>query len=368
MTHTDNDRQDKMMRDIEILARLKKEEEENFSMILAGIRRRRIRRIVARTAYSCAAAVVLGLVLHYTFRSGSDISDTVELPTLITDSGECVQLDNDFSYTLELDKEAVSGLTAESAEAARPAAPARQTETAKRNGTDNQKDIRKTETLHAAASVTKNTVIIPQGYTYNIRFDDGSEAYINSGSYIEFPKSFIDKNTRRVALTGEAYFKVAKSDKPFIVSANGVEVKVYGTEFNVNTNREGRVETLLVSGSVGVRREGSEDEVLISPEQMLTYDLKSGTSTAKAVNPQEYLAWMTGDFTYTERPLTELLDEISTFYNIEIETEGNLQDQLVTISLSRRLGHRQLMEILEPALGLEFTNTGKKTYKCKTNY
>ena len=347
---------DRIMKDLEILARLKQEEEKNYATILAGIRRRLISRIMTRAAYTCAAAILLGLILNHTFRNGQSITEQVNTPTLITDSGESVTLDNIHSYTLEFKAD-----EPKTPETTRP-----KPQTKPEEVIDVVKET--SGTLQAAASVTKNTVIIPQGYTYNILFDDGTEAYINSGSYIEFPKSFSGKETRRVTLTGEAYFKVAKSDRPFIVSANGIEVKVYGTEFNVNTNRQGRVETILVSGSVGVRHEGAEEELMMSPDQMLTYDLESGSASMKEVTPAEYLSWMTGDFTYIERPLSELLDEISSFYNIEIEIDKHFQDHLVTISLSRKLGHKQLMEILEPALGLEFTSKGKKSYKCKTDY
>ena len=40
----------------------------------------------------------------------------------------------------------------------------------------------------------------------------------------------------------------------------------------------------------------------------------------------------------------------------------------VTINLSRKLGHRQIMEILELAFGIGFKKTGEKTYNCITNF
>lgn len=343
-----------LIRDLMILDRLKKEEEENYSKILTGIRHRNFMRLLAGVA-GCAAAILLAIVLHQMSGINETLPYKVDMPTLITDAGESITLEDSNSYTLELaETEDIETIAHE---------PAPQNILEERTS-----EKRHNGKIHDAATITSNTVVIPQGYTYNIRFDDGTEAYINSGSYIEFPKSFAGREQRRVTLTGEAYFKVARSDKPFIVSARGLEIKVYGTEFNVNTNRTGRVETILVSGSVGVGHEGAEEEVMMLPDQMLTYDLESESSTLKDVNPEEYLSWMRGDFTYIDRPLFELLDEISSFYGIEIEKDRHLEDQSVTISLTRKLGHRQIMEILEPALGLEFTNTGKRSYKCKTNY
>ena len=43
---------------------------------------------------------------------------------------------------------------------------------------------------------------------------------------------------RRVKLSGEAYFQVAKADIHFIVEINAYEIKVLGTEFNVKAYKD----------------------------------------------------------------------------------------------------------------------------------
>lgn len=345
---------DDLLKDVAILDQLKKDEEKNYSEILSEIRERHKRRTFLKVFASSAAAVLLFLGFHYAFwEEPEDIYSTLETPTLITDAGQSITLSNDNAYTLDLTPEPVKV----------PAIVAPEIEDISDPVVE-----KPNSTINDAATVTSNTVVIPQGYTYNIRFDDGTEAYINSGSYIEFPKSFANKERRMVALRGEGYFKVAKSDKPFIVQASGLEVTVYGTEFNVNTNKEGRVETILVTGSVGVKRSGADSEIMMVPDQLLTYNLQTEETQIEYVDPSEYLSWMTGDFTYSDRSMFELLDDVSRFYNISIEKDATLEDQLITINLSRKLGHKQLIEILESALGLEFTSTGNKTYRCKTNY
>lgn len=63
---------------------------------------------------------------------------------------------------------------------------------------------------------------------------DGSTIILNSLSSISYPEDMSGK-TRNVTLHGEAYFDVAKNpNKAFIVQAEGVEVKVLGTKFNIN--------------------------------------------------------------------------------------------------------------------------------------
>lgn len=58
---------------------------------------------------------------------------------------------------------------------------------------------------------------------------------------------------------------------PFLVEMEGVEVRVYGTSFNVNTHQEGNIQTVLVKGSVGVKILASGEESMIKPGQMAEF-------------------------------------------------------------------------------------------------
>ncbi len=56
-------------------------------------------------------------------------------------------------------------------------------------------------------------------------------------------------------LNGEGYFKVAQNaEHPFIVTTNAVEVRVLGTEFNLQAyDSDTKTETTLISGKVEVK-------------------------------------------------------------------------------------------------------------------
>ena len=338
----------KMLRDVALLAKLEEQSEKNFQVIMNQINARRRRRIFFRAALSCAAVALIAFVLAYSSGTTTvveDEFDILESPVLITESGEKIALADEFSYKLELGKEK------KAVEAPKTAAVTEESH--------HQADDLSSKT------VSKNTVVIPRGFTYDIQFDDGSQAHLNSGSYIEFPKSFENKEVRAVSLTGEGYFKVEKSDKPFIVKVGDLHIMVHGTEFNVNTNKEGRVETLLVSGSVSVKSVGTEEEIMLKPNELLVYDTTTGSSVVKEVLAEDYLAWMKGDFTCSSQPLYDLIDELAAFYGITIAKDQALENQLITISLSRQLGYRQIMEILAQAFGLEFNKLDNQTFVCK---
>ena len=350
---------DKLLRDVAVLSKLKDQHKDNYDFILQKIKVRRNMRIFSRVALSCAAVAVLALVFTFSFTgifSSEAIIDTLDSPTLITESGEKIVLADDYSYKLELGagkripsvkQQSGANVSASTAVKAEP------------------KPIQAASETDTTRTVSRNTVMIPRGFTYDIEFDDGSVAHLNSNSYIEFPKSFENRQQRIVSLTGEGYFKVAKSEKPFIVKVGELEIKVYGTEFNINTNKKGRIETLLVSGSVGVKKHDSQQEIILKPNDMLVYNLESKSSIVREVVPDDYLAWMTGDFTCSSQPLYYLIDEISAFYGITIEKDQSLENQLITISLSRQLGYMQIMEIMAKAFGLEFIKQDKQVFVCR---
>ncbi len=341
-------REECLFEEVALLEVLKENQEENYRKILQGIRRRERMRTFLKAFVSCAAVALIFFVINSRFSSELESMPQVyDVPVLITDSGEEVLLGNENSYTLEY--------------------PAIGDEQMKENGDAVEKVIG-----HVGATVPpvvqKNTVVIPDGFTYNIKFDDGTEAYINSGSYVEYPQSFANKDVRRASITGEGYFKVAKSEKPFIVEAMGVEITVYGTEFNVNTNKGNRVETLLVSGEVGVKGSDMENEIILVPNEMLVYDLESRVADTRVVDPQDYLGWMRGDFSCTDQSLSEFMEELGGHYGISIECTAAASDKQVTINLSRKLGFRQMMEILSVAFNVEFEKLDNGKYICREKF
>ncbi|CAN0513870.1 unnamed protein product, partial [Scytosiphon promiscuus] len=97
-----------------------------------------------------------------------------------------------------------------------------------------------------------NELITPIGGGYELTLADGSEVILNAGSSIKDPVDFTD-STRKVFLTGEAFFKVNHNGKPFIVECDNMDLRVLGTSFNVSAYSDGpEIKTTLVEGSVKV--------------------------------------------------------------------------------------------------------------------
>lgn len=127
----------------------------------------------------------------------------------------------------------------------------------------------KTLTYTGASDTYNNsTLTVPSGKDYKVILSDGSTVILNSASILEFPMTF-HGDTREIRITGEAFFKIAKNTKPFIVHTPNSDVQVLGTEFNVNTYDRGIVKVALVEGSVKMNAGGSS--VLLKPGNAATF-------------------------------------------------------------------------------------------------
>ncbi|WP_316791962.1 FecR family protein [Pedobacter frigoris] len=159
----------------------------------------------------------------------------------------------------------------------------------------------------------------PRGGTYAITLPDGTKAWLNAASKINFPSRF-SGNTREVSLTGEAYFEVAKDKKhPFIVKTKGQEITVLGTHFNVNAYPEdGYTNTTLLEGLVHVvvGSGSSAREVVLKPGQRAA---SKGTDIrVDDVDADEAVAWKEGYFTFNRETLESVMSQIARWYDVEI--------------------------------------------------
>lgn len=163
-----------------------------------------------------------------------------------------------------------------------------------------------------------NELEIPCGGEYKVRLADGTLVYLNSATRMKYPVKF-DEKERKVYLSGEAYFEVAKDpERPFFVEMEGVEVRVYGTSFNVNTHQKGNVQTVLVKGSIGVKVLSSGMESVIRPGQMAEFKQGNTKVDVKDVNVAVYTDWKDGIFRFENQRLEDILTVLSNWYDVDI--------------------------------------------------
>ncbi len=148
------------------------------------------------------------------------------------------------------------------------------------------------QTPSAVEDTTYYTSIeAPLGSQTEVTLPDGSRMLLNSGSSVTYSNKFFHDN-RDVSLVGEAYFKVAKQDVPFIVSVYDIQLRVTGTEFNLKAYADDElIEATLVNGSVTIEDANRErrrfQDFELKPNQKVTFHRSLGSVAVHEEDHQE---------------------------------------------------------------------------------
>ena len=205
-----------------------------------------------------------------------------------------------------------------------------------------------------------NTLTIPRGaQVVQVSLADGTKVWMNSASSLRYPTAF-NGNNRTVELTGEAYFEVAKNPSmPFHVLVNGTEVEVLGTHFNIMAYEdEHAVRTTLLEGSVKITR--GQSSLLISPGEQAKVDPAGEITLVKGVDIEATMAWKNGLFQFNDAGIESIMRQVSRWYDVEVEYQGNIKDLKFGAAISRKENVSRLLKFLELTGVIHFKIEGNK--------
>lgn len=208
-----------------------------------------------------------------------------------------------------------------------------------------------------------NKLIIPRGAEYKLALADGTIVMINSASTLRFPVNINAANSRDVYLeSGEAYFKVAKNPaKPFIVHANGMDVKVLGTTFNVNTYSR-ITRTTLVEGKVEAKSANNQTTVL-GPNQQAVFNVQTNALSRADVDVLPYIAWANGKIVFEEATLGEVMEQLSLWYDYDVVFQSDKIKQIhFSGEIERYSDIKVILNIIEQTGGVKFSIKNRRIY------
>ncbi len=196
-------------------------------------------------------------------------------------------------------------------------------------------------------TIVYNTATTKRGRKYQLILPDGSKVWLNASSKLKYPLSF-SAASREVSIDGEAYFEVAhNSEKPFIIKAGAQEIKVLGTEFNVNNySDESYVTTTLLQGSVQVT---SKDKQLnIQPNQQAISTQQGGIIHVEDVKATEAIGWIKGVFNFNDASLATILKQLERWYDIDILISAGVnRNQVFHGNTSMNQNLSEVLKVLE---------------------
>ncbi|SDM51241.1 protein of unknown function [Daejeonella rubra] len=204
---------------------------------------------------------------------------------------------------------------------------------------------------NSSQSLSYNIIETPPGGQYQVNLPDGSKVWLNSASSLRYPVRF-SGNERRVEISGEAYFEVAHNNRmPFRVTNASQTVEVLGTHFNIMAYPdETSTNTTLLEGSVRVIKENKSK--IISPGQQTR--VMNGNIDVVSVDVNEATAWKDGFFMFKNEEIQSIMRQISRWYNLEVEYQGNIPEKVFGGKISRSRNVSDVLEVLESTGSIHF--------------
>lgn len=170
---------------------------------------------------------------------------------------------------------------------------------------------------------------------------DASEVSLNTNSRIVYEKG-LDGAERRLKLEGEGYFKVAKNpDKPFVVQVGNAEVKVLGTEFNLEENRTSGCVTLAVTEGRVLFTANEEAIEVVAGEKAMFTNNKIEKSQLVSKN---CIAWKTGNIIFENAPLDQVLETLLDHFDEVQSIENNTENS--DLSITSRFHNPKIEDVL----------------------
>ena len=176
---------------------------------------------------------------------------------------------------------------------------------------------------HIAFSSVTTTL----GERTSLSLPDGTKVNLNAGSTLRYPDSF-SGNERKVELSGEAFFDVVHNEaKPFIVQTHALNVRVLGTEFNIEAFPEAsEVNTTLVNGKVILEKGLGNKMVALAemkPNERIVYQVDNKKiSLSTETDVSQYIAWKDGKLVFLNDPIEEVAKKLGLWYNVSVTIQS----------------------------------------------
>ena len=155
-----------------------------------------------------------------------------------------------------------------------------------------------------------------KGQRTTVTLPDGTIVYLNAGSSLRYPERF--QNTRRVELSGEAFFDVVKMPgKPFIIVGKNTETQVLGTSFNL-VDRAGKRNLTVMTGRVAYQNIKTHQKIYVVPNERVEIK-EDGGFEKTTVYAQKYAAWKEGKMLFDNNTLVEIAATLENWYGVKIK-------------------------------------------------
>lgn len=200
------------------------------------------------------------------------------------------------------------------------------------------------ESLHVATTNNTTEQLLP----------DGTKVFLNYNSKITYPEHF-SGDLRTVSLQGEAFFDV-KPDAahPFVIQANGAEIRVLGTSFNVKAYNEAPVRVDVATGKVRISKDSHRVELVKGQSAEVLKD--SIRSLQANIN---LMGYRTQVYEFNAADLQDVVSSIRDGYHVDVRLSN---DKIAQCRLTIRFEKEPVdatLSVIAETLDLNLRKEGK---------
>lgn len=205
------------------------------------------------------------------------------------------------------------------------------------------------------------TYSTPPGAKSTVTLPDGTTVWLNAGSTLRYATNFNQRH-RRVELSGEGYFDVAKkNDRPFVVATQGYDVVVRGTAFDIQAYADDPcIVTALKRGSVEIQR--ANESITMRPGEQVSLHKATG-KLHKTTFANDASAWINDATEYEDISLEQLARVLSRRYAVRIVLNDNrLKAKHYKISLRNKETLDDILMALQKMDDIHIRHQAKTIY------
>lgn len=208
---------------------------------------------------------------------------------------------------------------------------------------------------HVQQRIVKQT---QKGQKLKVTLPDGSKVSLNSESSITYSLPFVD--TRKVTLSGEAFFDVARDEShPFTIVSDKWTTTVLGTSFNVRAYPDEPVgKVSVVSGKVQIDGQGNQALLVANMEGVFHLDEKQ--LMVASFDPSSELGWKEGKLIFREVPFDSVVKELERWYGVDLQVDPEMSYPGGYTGSYDNASLEEVLDGLSFTLGIGYKLEGKK--------
>lgn len=205
-----------------------------------------------------------------------------------------------------------------------------------------------------------HTIRTVPGQMVTVTLPDESTAMLNAQSELTYYPLWWTFS-RKVVLTGEAFFK-GPHDRRFSVKSARGTVAVLGTSFDIYARKD-NYRVVCFSGKVRVTSR-TKNRIILTPGEKAEVNPQGEIIFSKKIKASNYNAWTDHQFVFTATPIASVLAELVRRYNVKIDFEKAVNENY-TGNFSAEIPVEQALNIVCKPFGLTFVKVDNQHFIIK---